>query len=253
MGQCGNVLGKLCQCQVIGSVLPHLEHALTNIAASFQESADQIGWIDVDCFFFFTALASSLSICSNGDDSCQVDLDVVRMQCHFFTCQNIQRKDAIVHEEDYVGVVVLHKLWCHESNRLLKARLGLRSLDVSKILKANEQHLRPKDGTSKLWTQRFLCFAVITCCYGISLEASNHRCHKKKWNAKTSSCLRPQGSSVPKGNFAQRGVSGAAEGLDSLLGGNTAQRLVDRSGLGAVWIDVFCRMDWLTSIFKSYA
>ncbi|CAK9085519.1 unnamed protein product [Durusdinium trenchii] len=38
--------------------------------------------------------------------------------------------------------------------------------------------------------------------------------------------------SVPKGNLAQRGISGAAEGLDSMMGGNSAQRFVDKAGLG---------------------
>lgn len=40
--------------------------------------------------------------------------------------------------------------------------------------------------------------------------------------------------SVPKGNLAQRGISGAAEGLDSMMGGNSAQRFVDKAGLGGV-------------------
>lgn len=38
--------------------------------------------------------------------------------------------------------------------------------------------------------------------------------------------------SVPKGNFAQRGISGLAEGIDGAVGGTSAQQLVDRSGLG---------------------
>ena len=38
--------------------------------------------------------------------------------------------------------------------------------------------------------------------------------------------------SVPKGNLAQRGVSGLAEGVDSLTGGTAAQQFVDRNGLG---------------------
>lgn len=41
-----------------------------------------------------------------------------------------------------------------------------------------------------------------------------------------------QKSSVPKGNLAQRGVSGLAEGVDSLTGGTSAQHFVDRNGLG---------------------
>ena len=38
---------------------------------------------------------------------------------------------------------------------------------------------------------------------------------------------------MPKGNLAQRGVSGLAEGVDSLTGGSAAQQFVDRNGLGA--------------------
>ena len=38
--------------------------------------------------------------------------------------------------------------------------------------------------------------------------------------------------SVPKGNFAQRGISGLAEGIDGAVGGTSAQQFVDRSGLG---------------------
>ena len=37
---------------------------------------------------------------------------------------------------------------------------------------------------------------------------------------------------MPKGNFAQRGISGLAEGIDGAVGGTSAQQLVDRSGLG---------------------
>eukprot|EP00438_Fugacium_kawagutii_P012659 Skav215614 [mRNA] locus=scaffold666:585055:598249:- [translate_table: standard] len=44
--------------------------------------------------------------------------------------------------------------------------------------------------------------------------------------------VKPVECSVPKGNFAQRGVSNLAEGIDSFTGGSTAQQFVDRSGLG---------------------
>ena len=37
---------------------------------------------------------------------------------------------------------------------------------------------------------------------------------------------------MPKGNLGQRGISGLAEGIDSAVGGTSAQQLVDRSGLG---------------------